>query len=292
MGAELLVLMSNGLNTEFEHEVTLALPGEPDSVRPRLYAALERLGYRVVSDQPLMAKRRARSEMSSNILDYAQSLVLGLKPLGERATQVTFAYTVKSQYGLIATNGDRQTLEREAEAIVALARQAGRLSTCPTCHADVMVESRFCRQCGTLLTAHEPPELEIMRLTSNARAAHQTLVTGIILLAVCSLCLLPMPLVSSAKLDKVLMLFSVLSGVTGWVTLLLGSWRLHRTLNPPQEQAGPAMHARRSLTAPATTTALPPSYEPMSLTEHTTELLESEESRQQEPPLRRRDVAS
>lgn len=292
MSWEYLLLTTNGLSTELEHEVTLVLPGERESVRPRLVAALEQLGYRIVSEQPLMAKRRARSEMSANILDYAQSLILGLKPLGERATQVTFAYTVKNQYGLVATAGDRQTLQREAEAIVALARQAAQASTCPMCQAEVVPGSRFCRQCGALLTVYEPAELEVMRLTSKARAAHQTLVTGLIFLAVCSLCLLPVPWMTSAKLDKVLMLLTVLFGVPGWVTLLLGSWRLHRTLNPPREQTEQALNMRRSLIPSPATTSLPPSYEPMSLTEHTTELLESESNRQQEPPPRHRDIAS
>lgn len=292
MSWEYFLLTNNGLSTEFEHEVTLVLPGERESVRPRLVTALEQLGYRIVSEQPLMAKRRARSQMSANILDYAQSLVVGLKPLGERATQVTFAYTVKNQYGLVATAGDRQTLQREAEAIVALARQATQSSTCPICQVKVVAGARFCRQCGALLTADEPAELEVMRLTSKARASHQTLVTGLVLLAICSLCLLPMPWTASARLDKVLMLLTVLFGVPGWVTLLLGSWRLHRTLNPAREQTEQALNIRRSLIPSSATTSLPPSYEPMSLTEHTTELLETESNHQQEPPPRHRDVAS
>ena len=55
----------------------------------------------------------------------------------------TFNYEVKSYMRM--TNGDRQTLLREAEAITALASERFSISACPSCATPVTDDSHFCR---------------------------------------------------------------------------------------------------------------------------------------------------
>src|ERR1044072_2370432 len=164
-----------------DHDLTLAIPGDVGSVRARLVNAIQTLGYKVLSDQPLHAKRgkqcAARWDCSLNVLDYPTTLTISLKQTNDAAVLATFNYEVKS-YGRM-TRGDRQTLAREAEAITALAMERPAASTCRTCGTQVTDESNFCRRCGAPL-ALDVPELEVLRLTRNARNSYHNMFVGLI----------------------------------------------------------------------------------------------------------------
>ena len=86
-------------DTNFDHDVTRIVAGDAESLRARLASALERMGYRVLNENPIQARRGARglarSGCSQDILDYHRSLYIGLKSAGANSTRVTFAYTVK-----------------------------------------------------------------------------------------------------------------------------------------------------------------------------------------------------
>jgi hypothetical protein len=183
MGGEFLAQTSGSESGVTEHDVTLLVPGDIESVRRRLPEALERFGYRVLSEQPLQARRKAQGwgRGSNNVLDQRTTVLINLKPSGKRATRVTFDYTVDHPW---LTRGDLQTLEREGEAIVALAKLRVESSTCPECGTEAIADSRFCRQCGTPLAKSQPSEIEVFRVTAGARAGYQNIVGGAILLVV------------------------------------------------------------------------------------------------------------
>ena len=144
--------------------------------------ALERMGYRVLNENPIQARRDAsglaRSGCSQDILDYRRSLDVGLKSAGANSTRVTFAYTVKGVYSGYITKGDRNTLTREAEAILSLAQSRAALSYCPACGAGGVGGTRFCRQCGAPVASADPPELDLLRITADANASFKNIVTG------------------------------------------------------------------------------------------------------------------
>src|SRR5215510_11599848 len=148
MGAEYTGMMGD---TSFDHDVTRIVAGDPESLRARLADALEQMGYRVLNENPIQSRRGAsglaKSGCSQDILDFRRSLDIGLKSAGPNTTRVTFAYTVKGVYSGYITKGDRSTLTREAEAIVALAQSRAALSYCTACGADGAGGTRFCRQC-------------------------------------------------------------------------------------------------------------------------------------------------
>ncbi|HEV7473393.1 MAG TPA: zinc ribbon domain-containing protein [Pyrinomonadaceae bacterium] len=256
-----------------DHDVTLTITGDVDSLRPRLMEAIQKLGYKVLGEQPIYGKRSAqggaRSGCSFEVLDFPTRLTILLKQVNEIAVVATFNYEVKSCVHM--TKGDRQTLQREAEAIAALASDRNSVSACPSCATPVTDDSHFCRRCGAPL-AIEVAELEVFRLTRKSRTAYHNLMIGAGILLVTILLLLPMSLVSP-KLFKALLIIDSTLGAMGLVALLQGLWQLHFALNPESSQ--PVATPPAQVFAAPLTQALPASIARASITEGTTELLVS-----------------
>lgn len=292
MSAEYLGAMGGA---SFDHDVTRIVAGDAENLRARLAAALERLDYRVLNENPIRARRGAsslaRSGCSQDILDYSRTLDIGLKSAGANATRVTFAYTVKGVSSGYITKGDRHTLTREAEAILALAQSQATLSYCPACGSDGAGGSRFCRQCGAPVAAADPAELDALRLTAGANASFKYIMPGaIIILAgllvpalICLKILLFPSGAGSEKLLKVMALLLASLGGTGLAFLIAGLRRLGRTLKHGPEREELPAPSRRSFVEsanPPDTAALPPQpiQHPVqhSITEATTGLLQQE----------------
>ena len=268
-----------------DHDVSLAIPGDVGTVRARLVNAIQTLGYKVLGEQPVYAKRgrerAAKWDCSLNVLDYPTTLTISLKQTNDAAVLATFNYEVKGYMRM--TKGDRQTLAREAEAIAALATERSGLSACRMCGTQVTDESHFCRRCGAPLTL-DVPELEVLRLTRNARGSYHNMFVGIVTLFLAVLTVLPWFLVNGARIVAPMLWVGVPLASYGMFLLLQGAWQLHRTLNPrtPKSLTTTAQPAFKS----SVTTALPPAPVNASVTEGTTNLL-SPDARQKEPVPRR-----
>lgn len=247
---------SSGI-TRTEHLLRSVLDGEIQDVRWRLSRALEALGYHVITEEPLHARRRARGwavyQASANILDYPVRLTITLKPLNPIATLANFDYSVK--HLALSTKGDQQTLRREAEAIIALATAGPTATTCAACGTKQPYDSRFCRLCGAPNVAVAPAELEVMRLTAGARAGQHLIVIGILLsLAPLLLILLILLLQIIWKVDHPELIWGLTGGVIGGLIACLGIvlWgvtSLRHTLNPKpgQQQVLPLTVPQASL---------------------------------------------
>lgn len=259
-----------------DHDLTLAIPGDVGSVRARLVNAIQTLGYKVLGEQPLYAKRgkqcAAKWDCSLNVLDYATTLTMSLKQTNDAAVLATFNYEVASYMRM--TKGDRQTLAREAEAIAALAMERAEVSACRTCGTQVMDESNFCRRCGAPL-ALDVPELEVLRLTRNARNSYHNMFVGIVALLLAMLTVLPWFIVNGARIVAPMLWVGIPLASYGLFLLLSGARQLHQTLNPPTTKTI-ATAAHPAFKSSVTTTALPPA--PVnSVTEVTTNLLSPKE---------------
>ena len=263
-------------DTISDHDLILAIPGDVGSVRARLVNAIQTLGYKVLSDQPLHAKRgkqcAAKWDCSLNVLDYTTTLTINLKQTNDAAVLATFNYEVKSYMRM--TKGDRQTLAREAEAIAALAMERAAASACRTCGTQVMDESNFCRRCGAPLVL-DVPELEVLRLTRNARASYQRIVVGTIALLLAMLIVLPWYIVIGGRIVTPMLLVGIPLASYGLFLLLNGARQLHNTLNPATTKTI-ATAAHPAFKSSVTTTALPPAPA-NSVTEVTTNLLSPKE---------------
>jgi hypothetical protein len=288
--------------SSFDHDVTRVMAGDAESLRAKLADALERMGYRVLNENPIQARRgasdMAKTGCSQDILDYHRSLDIGLKSAGANSTRVTFAYTVKGVVSGFITKGDRATLTREAESIVALAQSRAALSYCQACGAGGVGGTRFCRQCGAPVASADPPELDLLRLTADANASFKNIVTGasfaLIGLLAPALIFLIRILVQNHSVDaKLLKLMALLLGTFGGgglAFLIAGLWRLRKTIKfRPEREELPAPSRRNSVegvNAPDAA-ALPPQSiqhpaQP-SVTEATTGLLPQEIKRTNEP---------
>ena len=271
-------MMMSSMRSERDYEFARVLVGDADSLRGRLAEAAERLGYRVVSRHPVVARRKARgagrSGCSADILEYPTELVITLRPLSAAATHATFAYTVKNY--AYAARGDERTLESEADAIAALARSTSAPAACSACGAEASDDSRFCRRCGAPLVSEEPAEVEVMRLTAGTRAAYKGIRMGLFGVLMCVLVALFMLFVAGGKSLDVAQVVLVAVGFATLFTLLAGLWRLYRTLNGERDETfAPAAEPARVPPVPRTS-ALPPAPAQVSITEGTTELLEKE----------------
>jgi len=274
------------------------LVGDVESVRARLSAALERLGYDVIEEEPALHGRRGAKGWgvyysSADILDYPMTLVIRLKPISIHSTRATFDYTIKHPW---LSDGEKGVLTREAEAITALATTRAADKLCAACGTEATDDSRFCRRCGAPMTS-EQGELEVLRMTAETRAAHTSVVTsttlslvsiGLVLVAWLAFA------VKGAMAPKALWSLLVITGIIGLFNFFVGwcAWgRLNLALKSkvgePREL--PVSGAPQTLpgfepAAAAAVTALPPRRQQvgMSITEGTTELLNTPDHRAEE----------
>lgn len=275
-------------STVSDHDLTLAIPGEVGSVRARLVDAIQKLGYKVLGEQPIYAKRTAKGsacwDCSLNVLDYPTTLTVSLKQTNDASVLATFSYEIKSYMRM--TKGDRQTLAREAEAAVALATERHAMSACRACGTQVMDESHFCRRCGAPLV-FDVPELEVLRLTRNARDSFHAIVLGMFVMLLALLTVVPVFLVKG-KIYAPLFWIGVPLASYALYLLIQGAWELHRTLNPKPATKTVTTNAYPAFNT-SVTTALPPAPVNRSVTEGTTELLLSTRDRREKEPVPRKD---
>ena len=279
----------SGETTISDHDVTLAIPGDVASVRSRLVEALQQVGYKVIGEQPIFAKRSrecaARFDCSLNALDYPTNLTVALKQTNDVSVLATFNYEIKSYVHM--TKGDRQTLAREAEAVAALATERLAISSCRSCGTQVTDESHFCRRCGAPLV-FDVPELEVLRLTRGTRGSYHNIAGGLIALFVALLTVFLGYAFTSQKVFGAILWLAIAFGTYSLFLLLTGMWQLHRTLNSKTAKnvtAGTAARLNASVT-----TALPPAPARGSITEGTTELLVTNAAPRVAEPVRRKDL--
>jgi hypothetical protein len=275
-----------------EHTAQRVLAGETEGVRRRLVYALEALGYSVTSESPLQARRRKLKDIvRADFTEHSRKLSVSLRSSSETAVAVTFDFEVA--HGGCTTSGDRQTLEREADAIVALAVAPPASSLCGACGTENGGAAHFCRLCGAPSAAGVPAELEVLRLTAASRASLQEITVGLLIALVTLAVTLPMILFSiKPKVVNSGWIFLLMGEAFGWWMALYGILRLHLTLNSRKRSARlaaaeQAQTLSQAQTLPrAETTALPPA----SVTEGTTELLGANAFAREKVPVARERV--
>jgi len=291
--SEFIAMGSSGNEmTVSEHSARRVLTGEVEAVRARLVYALESLGYTVISDNPLQARRaRQKDIIRADFTDHPRRLAVGLRQVGASATQVTFDFAVS--HGGCSTKGDLLTVEREADAIAALASAPPASGLCLACGTENGGEARFCRLCGAPNTTGVPGEVEVLRLTAGSRAGLQEIVCGLSIAMLTAAVTTAMMLLGRTKAFNAGLILLVIGEVIGWWMALYGMLRIYRTLRAkPEGLTLPAAHSGVDAAAAgrlphAQTSALPPAH--FSVTEGTTELLGSKPREAERVPLRRKE---
>ena len=263
-----------------EHQFTRIISGDVDTVRNRICDVLEEFNYVVLGESPIQAKRKqSRSILTATVLEYQGRLTIGLKQISEASTVATFDYAIPYLF----TRGDRESLEREADAIIALATAATSHVICSGCGVESTGAVRFCRSCGAPVAGSKlPPELEIMRMTAGASASQQEIIFGLLVTLLTLAVSLPMVLGSDGKAANIGWVFLVTGGLLAFHSLQQGLRRLQRTLNPKSVSAhSQDTDSQRTAFEPQRD-ALP--ARPASVTEGTTELI-ADPSREPVPAL-------
>jgi hypothetical protein len=282
MGAEFMVTDAGSGFSSDTTEIYLkkVLAGNIESVRVRLIAALERLGYDIIDEEPVIIGRRGARGWatwygSADVLDYAMTLSIRLKSIGAQSTRATFDYVIKHPW---LSRGEKEVLAREAEAITSLATVRAAEKVCASCATEATDDSRFCRRCGAPMTS-EGAELEVFHMAAEARAGHTSVVTSAMLslgsLAITLFAWLVLAIRGSVT-PKLMGALMVLTGLLALFNFYVGlcAWgRLNRALKSKGKQQ--TIHAAGTPALPTHEThALPPAHTPgVSVVEGTTELL-------------------
>ena len=255
------------------------LAGNIESVRARLSAALERLGYDVIEEEPtLIGRRGARSwgtwYGSADILDYAMTLTIRFKPVGPYATRATFDYTVNHPW---LSRGEKEVLTREVDALTALATVRAVDKVCAACGTETTDDSRFCRRCGAPLSS-EQAELDVLRMTAETRAGHTSVVTSAAMLMITNIMTILAFILMGAGVarPKGLWTLAIIGSIIGFLNLLVTfcAWsRLNGALNFKRERQQVVPVGSSVPALPVGEPAALPPRRAVSVTEGTTELL-------------------
>jgi hypothetical protein len=255
-----------------EHHFKRVIPGDIATVRARLCDVLEDFNYIVLSDTPIQAKRdKTVNVWVSTMLDCDARLTIGLKAISPVSTSATFDYAVPYLFTL----GDMQALEREAEAIIAVAARPLNQTVCHSCSTENGGAVRFCRSCGAPVARNKlPGEIEVMRLTAGISSSQQEIILGLIIALLSVLSTLPMINSSNAKAGTVGWVLLSVGELVASIFLLSGLRRMHRTLHPKSSRQEleadlqPAISENERLAIAS---------QPASVTEGTTSLIEAPE---------------
>jgi hypothetical protein len=253
----------------------------------------------VVEEEPaLRARRGARGWAawygSADVLDYATTLVIRLKPAGANATRATFDYIIKHPWLM---QSDKAVLMREAEAITALAAVRATDRVCTACGTEATDDSRFCRRCGAPLSS-EQAELNILSMSAEACAGQGSVIASAAL-SLISIVVMLFAWISlalkgtlSTKGIVALIIFGVFSSLLNLVMGLFAWNRLNRALRSKQEGRQVITASGEQPLYGAEPAALPPHLASASVTEGTTALLDAQREREPVRNQRRNDTAS
>ena len=281
--------MSRANNSTFTGEqatelyVKKVLAGNLEMVRRQLIDSLETLGYDIIEDEPNIIARRGstgwgRSYASANVLDYGATLTVRLKAVGKNSTRATFDYLIR--HGML-NKGDRAIIVQEAHTIAAISKTHAIEKMCSVCETESTDDSKFCRKCGAPLTA-EQAELEVLRMTAEARAAKSSVVTSTLLTTISSIAMFVMFLMNNAGLMKpklfvVIMLFGGAAFIAGLIANFFGWNRLKLALEKPEARRQHIPRHSPKILETNTSKELPPTQTARaSVTEGTTNLLDRE----------------
>lgn len=275
---------TNSMEQTTEIYVKKILAGNVGDVRRRLIASVEAMGYDVIEEEPHIIGRRGAKGWavwysSADVLDYAMTLTVRLKPVGQNSTRATFDYLIKHPF---LNKGEKAIVAQEAKTIASISKKQAAERMCSVCETESTDDSKFCRRCGAPLTS-EQADLEILRMMAETRAAKTSVVSSAVLTAVSTFLLIAIIVLN--YLDKmqnpraffIFLLFSGLTALTAIFSIFFGWNRINRALEKPAEPKIGLSPYIPELLETGEFTELPPSRTvPASVTEGTTNLLDKE----------------
>jgi hypothetical protein len=256
-----------------EHQFSKVIPGDIEAVRKLISDVIEDFGYALLGSNPIQAKRRRqRNLFTATVLECQTQLTIALKPISDVSTLATFDYGVEYLF----TKGDRRTLEREADAIIAVATTPASTTLCSACGTENDGGVRFCRVCGTPVARQALlPELELMQMSARTSAAHLEITLGLVFELLTLASALPLILFGPRGIVQLGWGFFAFGELLVTLILLQGIRRLHSAVVPAPSEPHGQEGMPRAIPTEARA-SLPPQQ--FSVTEGTTELMNSAEA--------------
>ncbi len=269
MGSEYLALSSEDQLIHAGHHATFTFVGDIENVRAWLVSAVEKLGYLVIEENPIIARHTKSRYSSSSILDFVHTLTIRLKLLAPDLTRAVFEYNYADVYGKTA----KTVLIRQAKAIAAIARVESQTGLCWACSTVATDSSRFCRKCGASMD-NVPAELEVLHIAAESHAGYLLVLQGTIGFMLSFLTLLLIIAIKGPAVVTAALVFTMIFAVPSLVLTLFGIRRLRRTFREPKEknERTLAVAATERLSGETFNNTLPEMAR-VSVTEGTTELL-------------------
>ncbi|MCD9186157.1 MAG: zinc ribbon domain-containing protein [Pyrinomonadaceae bacterium] len=263
------------------------LAGNVGEVRRRIIVSLETLGYDVIEEEPHIIGRRGAKGWgvwlgSADVFDYPMTLTVRLKPISRNSTQATFDYLIKHP---MLNRGEKALVAHEAKTIASISKKPSIEKWCPGCETESTDDSKFCRRCGTPLTS-EQSELEILRMMAEVRAGKTSVVTSTVLTTASTILLFAVIILKSVGLlenPKAFFTLLIFGGITALLSILMTVFVWNRTNRALEKPSDP--HKNLSQYIPETFpekletgefAQLPPPINHASVTEGTTNLLDTE----------------
>ena len=258
------------------------LAGNIENVRRQLVDAIESLGYNIIEDEPnIIARRGSRGWgkwlSSADVLDYAMTLTVRLKPVSRNSTRATFDYLIKHP---LLSKGDKNIVLQEAKTIASISKKQAVEKMCSVCETESTDDSKFCRKCGAPLTS-EQAERELLRIMAETRAGQTSVVSASVFMLISAILLVAAFLLNNAELIKPKLFVFLLSlGGLGVLLAIISSFfgwnRLKRALDKPATQAQLTPRQFPKSLETGEFHELPPRSVPASVTDGTTHLFDEE----------------
>jgi ribosomal protein L40E len=274
--------LTNSTGQATEIYIKKVLAGNIGDVRVRIIASMESLGYDIIEDEPNIIGRRGSKGWgtwfaSADVLEYAATLTVRLKPVSESSTRATFDYLIKHP---MLNKGEKDIVAQEAKTIAAISKKQAIEKMCSVCETESTDDSKFCRKCGAPLTS-EQAELEVLRMMAEIRAGKTSIVATSITMLISALLLVTAFLLNNAELLKPKLFILLLSlGSLGILLALISSFfgwnRIKRALEKPEIRSQSFPRYVPDSLKTGEFQELPPHKVPASVTEGTTNLLDEE----------------
>ncbi len=234
---------TNSAQQTTEIFIKKVLPGNIEKVNRQLIDAIESLSYNIIEESPNIIARRGAKGWgtwfgSADVLDYARTLTIRLKPISTSSTRATFDYLIKHP---MLNKGEKSVLVQEAKTIAAISKTHSIEKTCSVCETESTDDSKFCRRCGAPLTS-EQAELEVLRMMAETRAGKTSVVGASVLMLVSAIFLFVLFVLNNAELIKPkLFTFFLILGGFGILSAIISSFfgwnRMKRALEKPEKES-------------------------------------------------------
>lgn len=138
---------------------------------------------------------------------------------------------------------DHEIVEREVDALIALAERAAKTEFCANCAAQITLETlsqNFCPSCGTKRQSNLLPEIELLQIVAATRRGQRAALTGAIVIFSSIAAFSALAMIAGYPIAVLPALIFCAAQIVGWLTFASGIRSTQKALAASSEKAVPA----------------------------------------------------